>query len=59
MRRYLLFGGAIYYPFGGWDDFVDSYDSVAESIAALGAGDRRYDWFHVVDSQTGNVEVFG
>ena len=59
MKRYLLFAGDDYYPAGGWGDFVDSYDSVAEAIAALGAGDRRYDWFHVVDSQTGKIEVFG
>ena len=59
MKRYLLFAGDIYYPSGGWDDFKDSFDGVAEAIAALGAGDRRYAWFHVVDSQTGKIEVCG
>ena len=59
MSRYLLFAGDNYYPGGGWEDYVDSYNSVAEAIAALGADSRKRDWFHVVDSQTGNVEVFG
>ncbi len=31
MKRYLLFGGDIYYPNGGWDDFVADGDTV-ESV---------------------------
>jgi hypothetical protein len=55
-----LFAGRQYYPSGGWDDFEGSYDSVDEAKTTLIAtrpGDgRKYsriDWWHVVDSETG------
>lgn len=59
MKRYLLFTGDNYYPSGGWDDFVDSFDSLPDALAALGAHGRKMDWFHVVDSHTGKMEVCG
>lgn len=32
MKRYLLFGGMRYYPSGGWEDFVNSFDSIDEAV---------------------------
>lgn len=53
MKRYLLFAGESYYPFGGWEDFRDSFDSITEATEA--AGKLGSDWWHVVDSVTGQI----
>jgi hypothetical protein len=54
MKNFLLFAGHHYYPAGGWDDFIDSFDSLEEAKAA-GLSDRG-DWYHVIDlSQGGKV----
>ena len=60
MKRYLLFAGTNYYPAGGWKDFRDSYDSLAE---AMKCGEEftieptapLYDWWHIVDLEEGAV----
>lgn len=49
MKRYLLFCGYTYYPGGGWEDFVGTYDTVRECILAL--IDTHSDWYQIVDSQ--------
>jgi hypothetical protein len=49
MKRFLLFAGDNYYPEGGWDDFINSFDTLEEVELNLGV----CDWFHVVDSTTG------
>jgi hypothetical protein len=33
MKRYLVFAYAIYYPRGGWNDFVSQHDSYIEACA--------------------------
>jgi hypothetical protein len=55
VKRYLLFSGDTYYPSGGWQDFVDSFDT-QEEADARGRIERSngHDWYHVVDAQTGN-----
>jgi len=60
MKRYLLFAGFDRYPEGGWGDFIDSFDSCEEAMAEgiaqdddLGDKYRRYEWYHVIDSETG------
>lgn len=57
MKRYLLFAGDYRYPKGGWNDFVDSYDSTEEARASerLSPGPPREgpDWWEIIDSQTG------
>lgn len=57
LKRYLLFAVSTtrYPPHGGWDDFVDSYETDAE---AVGAGeriikDRPHMEYQVVDVETG------
>lgn len=61
MKRYLLFAGSNYYPSGGWDDFEGSFDSAAEALAAVPSirVRREPDWFHVIDSQTGERVLEG
>lgn len=56
VKRYLLFGGDTYYPFGGWEDFFDSYDTIEEARKHA-RRKPRWDWWHVVDSQTGKIVV--
>ncbi len=36
MKRYLAFKFPEYYPGGGWEDLVGSYDSITEAESALG-----------------------
>lgn len=51
IKRYLVFAGLNYYPYGGWSDFVDSFDNVTEAhVCAL---NQKLDWWQVVDTQTG------
>lgn len=51
LKRFLLFSGSDYYPGGGWDDFVASFDTLEE------AKDRKShrDWNQMVDSETGEA----
>lgn len=51
MKRYALFGYDRYYPTGGWDDFVCSYDSLEDAVSSF--PDRDYK--QIVDLQTGEV----
>jgi len=51
VKRFLLFGGDAHCAEGGWNDFVDSFDSQEKAIASL--RDGKLDWWHVVDTQTG------
>ena len=58
MKRYLLFHGTHYYPSGGWEDFHDSYDSVADAEAEIKtrkAEEYFWDWHHIVDSVEGKI----
>jgi len=52
MRRYGLFMGLDYYPEGGWLDFKGSFSSVA---AALSISRQNYNWWHIVDLETGKI----
>jgi hypothetical protein len=53
MKRCLLFAGFDYYPSGGWNDFVESFDSFEQAVQ-VGKGLSPslrcvYDWYHVID----------
>ncbi len=50
MKRYILFGYDGYYPRGGWNDFIASFDTVAEAFDAI-----RRDYFQIVDLTTGKI----
>ena len=51
MKRYLLFAGDKYYPYGGWEDFKGSFD--LETSALVAAANEAADWWQVVDTHTG------
>lgn len=54
MKRYLVFAGAVYYPGGGWDDFICAFDGFDEAVKrATAERDDEYAWSHVVDLTTG------
>ncbi len=53
MKRYLLFCFYNYYPAGGWEDFVGSFDTVAKAKKARDYRDGEY--YHIVDSTTGKI----
>lgn len=56
MRRYLLFGGADYYPLGGWNDFVGSYNTYEEAYEHKKLGrSQGYEWTHIVDTNIGEM----
>ncbi len=61
MKRYILFGGDDYYPSGGTDDLIGSFDTLQE---AQEEGNRRnnlaayinsdqIDWYNILDTQEG------
>ncbi len=54
MKRYLLFAGDTYYPSGGWQDFIGSFDT-KEGADAQGRIElsNGHNWYHVIDAQTG------
>ncbi len=31
LKNYLVFIGLVYYPLGGWEDFIDSFDTREEA----------------------------
>lgn len=51
--RYLLFGGADYYPGGGMDDFIASSDSITELVERTRT--EWTDWYQIVDHRTMQV----
>ena len=59
LKRFLLFANVTYYAHGGWNDFVDSFDTIDDATKhAMEYVDRLdLDWWHVVDSTTGQKVV--
>ncbi len=53
MKRFLLFSGDTYYPYGGFWDCNHSFDSLEEAVSFAASKDD--DWYHVVDIQTMKV----
>lgn len=51
MKRYLLFCGDNYYPGGGWEDFVGSYDDMCDAVDAVTA--KNWDWYQIIDAING------
>ena len=61
LKRYMLFRFSTYYPSGGWNDFVASFDTLDEAVAHINStintgefgGDD--DWCnnkHIIDRDT-------
>jgi hypothetical protein len=59
MKKFLLFGGYTYYPNGGWGDFINSFDTLEEAkeviIKPAESFETKEDWYHVVDSNNGQI----
>lgn len=49
MKRFLLFEGNNYYPYGGWDDFSSSFDTLEEAKAGF---NPKKNWHQIVDLET-------
>jgi hypothetical protein len=47
---FLLFGGQVDYPNGGWGDYRGAFNSLEG--AELFAIAKRYEWWQIVDSAT-------
>lgn len=56
MKRYLLFGGSVFYAAGGWRDFIGSFDSITDAISKVANSDPDdLEWYHVIDSEAGSI----
>lgn len=53
LLQYVVFAGQTYYPGGGWDDFVGSWDDPNDAIKSIATD--HYDWIQVVDIKTGQI----
>ncbi len=59
--RYLVFGGKEYYPAGGMDDLVATFDDLNQAVARMRElmepdqrdGYCKCDWCHVYDVKEG------
>ena len=61
MKPYVLFAGDVYYPFGGWEDFVCWLDEVptmerARELVVAESGEDA-DWVQVVELATGVIKL--
>lgn len=54
MKQYLLFSGDTYYPYGGWRDFDESFDSIDEAEKYI-SNNHAPDWWQIVDIKTGKI----
>ncbi|MFA7347336.1 MAG: hypothetical protein WCZ86_06220 [Desulfurivibrionaceae bacterium] len=55
MKRFLLFGFDTHQPEGGWNDFIDSFDSVMAALSYCIKAPKNYkgkDNWQVIDSET-------
>lgn len=51
MKRYLVFAGEVYYPAGGWNDFIKDFDSETEATEFI--NNHKSQWAQVIDTQIG------
>jgi hypothetical protein len=57
MKRYLIFGGEIYYARGGFHDFLSSHDDLPTALSCA-EDDGRYEWWHIYDSETKTIVAY-
>ena len=56
MKRYALFAGEFYYPCGGWEDFVQAFDTSKEAHDYFKTNKKQCgNWYQVIDLQTGDT----
>ena len=59
MKKILLFAGMKYYPAGGADDFVDSFESISEAKDHILKNAGSYEWANIIDTETGDkMEIY-
>jgi hypothetical protein len=52
--RFALFAGDYYYPEGGWDDLVATFNSRYEAEKHYEKHQKECgDWYHIIDLSTG------
>lgn len=62
VKRFVLMGGTMYYACGGFEDYIDSFDTKDEAIKARDAyieKEGKYYWAHVGDLETGEYWAIG
>ncbi len=61
MKRYLLFSGLPFYPNGGWDDFINDFDTIEEALKTF-TDDKDYswrEWYQIIDTKSKKEVKFG
>lgn len=51
MNRFLLFGGQSYYPVGGFNDFLGSFQDLHVAMTKT----KGLDWYHIFDMEFGGI----
>src|SRR4028118_1920455 len=55
MKQFLLFAGTQATKANGVNGFIGDFDSAAEAFLSLGDHQTPSEWWHVLDTQTGEV----
>jgi hypothetical protein len=58
LKRFLLFAGMIYYPYGGWKDFKQDFDTLEEAQDYVLANPElveTYTWYHIADTKHNEI----
>lgn len=60
MKQYLLFAYDDFYPLGGFNDFVESFEYYDEIAPYIRSRYKPYsnDWYQIINIEAGFVEVF-
>lgn len=55
VKRYVVFAYSNYYPSGGWNDHIGSFDTLkeAQEAAETERTDNRHDFTDIIDLLTG------
>ena len=56
-NRYLLFSSDLYYPSGGWADFITSFETIEEADIFISKAkfNLSNSWWELVDTEVLNV----
>jgi len=55
MKRYLLFAFYVYYPQGGMDDMIDSFDTLEEAKDRIRGLREHYEDYQIFDTVSKRV----
>ena len=51
MKPYLLFGGRVENPGGGWDDFIEDFSTLDDALSSGAIIKDKGFWYHIIDDQ--------